>query len=250
MKVSIKDKEKKKIEREVKKAKKHCPEGMIYIPSGSFMMGSGELFEEPVHKVYLDGYYIDRYPVTNAQYYRFCKETGHNYPEHLKYKMPKSLENHPVIGVSWEDAEAFASWAGKKLPTEAEWEKSARGTDGRIYPWGNEFDPEKCNFNSKGTTPVDKYPEGASPYGVMGMVGNVWEWVQDWWDDNYYKNAPADNPQGPFTGKYSVLRGGSWEERSLFNIRASVRVGNIPSGKDNDMGFRCVRQVSGGERGE
>jgi len=186
---------------------------MVLIPAGEFIMGSKDYNNgKPQRRVYLDAYYIDVYPVTVAQYRRFCKET--------KREMPSSpswgwIDNHPIVNVSWNDAKAYCDWAGKRLPTEAEWEKSARGTDGRKYPWENEWDARKCrcsrnNWGDAGSTsPVGSFPQGISPYGVYDMAGNVWEWCNDWYNDNYYKVAPLRNPKGPKGGNWRVLRGGS-----------------------------------------
>lgn len=194
---------------------------MILIPAGEFVMGSneGSADEKPPHTVYLDSFYIDRFPVTNAEYKKFIDATKREPPAHWQNgKIPPGKENHPVVYVSWDDANAYAQWAGKRLPTEAEWEKAASWDDSRkekrVYPWGNDFDVGKCNCAESGigdTTPVGKYsPQGDSFYGVADMAGNVWEWCADWYDKNYYKNSPRENPKGPASGQYRVLRGGSW----------------------------------------
>ncbi|MCL4557508.1 MAG: formylglycine-generating enzyme family protein [Deltaproteobacteria bacterium] len=206
--------------------------------------------EKPYHRVYLDAYYIDKYPVTNEQYFKFCEETGHEYPSYLlkgifskRPFLPENIRRDPVVNVIWEDANAYCKWAGKRLPTEAQWEKAARGMDGRIYPWGNEWDASKAWFNQQSTCAVGSYPQGASPYGVMDMAGNVWNWCVDWYDANYYANSPDRNQQGPDSGKYRVLRGGSWYFDDPSDLRASDRVG-YPSGTYDDGGFRCVLSVS------
>ena len=268
--------------------KSKCPEGMVYIPAGKFVMGDdqGREDEKPVHEVFLDSYYIDKYPVTNAQYMEFCNKTNHQYPAQLLRKvkkkevrelttlfgkkkkvveteveehfLPVELENHPVVNVSWEDADAYAKWVGKRLPTEAEWEKAAKGGiffDGdrlakvanpnsrRRYPWGNEFDEGKCNNNSMGTTQVGKYPGGASSYGVMDMAGNVCEWVNDWYDSGYYSTSPTNDPPGPSSGTSRVLRGGFWVSYYPEYLRASYRHRYIPTFRSNFLGFRCVRDA-------
>ena len=217
----------------------------VTVRAGEFTMGSNDYRDEkPIHRVYLSEYQIARHPVTNAQYELFVKANSYAAPKHWKNKkIPPGKENHPVVNVSWKDAQAFCAWAGVRLPTEAEWEKAARGTDGRKYPWGNEPPTmELCNFNSNagGTTPVGSYPKGASPYGVMDMVGNVWEWVNDWYDGSYYSQSPSENPQGPATGKYRVLRGGSWYNDDDF-VRSANRFVNDPDYWVSSRGFRCVR---------
>ena len=260
---------------EIREAQAKAPEGMIYIPAGWFWMGcspndnAGTTNEKPYHKVYLDGYYIDKYPVTNEQYKKFCDATGYKYPSHWKIRvkkqvqkigifgnktievdedvsgLPDELKNHPVVYVTWEDANSYCKWAGKELPTEAQWEKAARGTDGRIYPWGNEWDASKACFNTgNGTCAVGSYPAGASPYGVLDMAGNVWEWCRDWYGRNYYANSPDHNPSGPDSGKVRVLRGGSWLSNDSGDLRVSVRLNDEPSYGIGVVGFRCIRQVS------
>jgi serine/threonine-protein kinase len=215
---------------------------MIKIPAGEFLMGSndGDDDEKPPHKVTLDGYWIYKYEVTVAQYRKFCNATGRQMPDAPSWGWK---DNHPIVNVSWDDAEAYAQWAGVRLPTEAEWEKAARGTDGRKYPWGNEWDASKCNNYETGpnqTTPVGSYPQGVSPFGVHDMAGNVWEWCADWYDGNYYRSAPSKNPTGPSSGNYRALRGGSW----LYvdnDCRAAVRNDNAPAVRNSNDGFRCVQ---------
>jgi len=163
---------------------------MIWIPAGEFLMGSDENDDEkPPHMVNLDGYWIYKYEVTVAQYRKFCNETGSNMPEAPSWGWQ---DDHPIVHVSWDNATAYTQWAGVRLPTEAQWEKAARGTDGRAYPWGNEWDATKC-ANSVGqrlssTKPIGSYPSDTSPYGALDMAGNVWEWCADWYDGNYYNN--------------------------------------------------------------
>jgi iron(II)-dependent oxidoreductase len=209
---------------------------MAWIPAGEFTMGAdqeqidalwqrmgwpagwkqSDQDESPAHKVYLDGFWIYRYEVTNEQYAKFVSATGRSAPSHWSGgRIPSGLEKHPMWNVSWEDAKAYCEWAGVRLPTEAEWEKAARGTDGRVWPWGNEWDPKKCNAYGRAdgfyyTAPVGSFPQGVSPYGVMDMAGNVWEWCADYYDDDYYAQSPARNPTGPTSGSERALRGGSW----------------------------------------
>jgi len=249
---------------------------MILIPAGDFWMGSqikqGDLDEHPQHRVYLDNYYIDKYEVTNKKYCDFLNATGKHRTEEdwwividdkfclieMKdgvYKPKEGCENYPVISVTWEGANRYAEWSGRFLPTEAEWEKAAKGKDGYTYPWGMNWDVNKCNnrlmylesvtflmlnfYNGRGVVPPGSIPEGASPYGVTDMAGNVMEWCADWYDENYYEISPYKNPRGPETGTYRVIRGGSWENSVIENFRCSNRfISNLDRGFG--IGFRCV----------
>lgn len=228
---------------------------MVFVPAGDFLMGSSDADnyassdEKPQHMVYLDAFWIDQHEVTNAQY-RQCVEAGkcqlpnpmNSWTRDLYYGNAQ-FDNYPVIYVSWDGANTFCQWASKRLPTEAEWEKAARGTDARIYPWGSTFDKNLLN-SSEGdagdTTEVGKYPNGASPYRALDMAGNVWEWVNDWFDANYYSSSPRENPIGPTLGNSRVLRGGSWYS-SQGNVRAAGRGVNSPDFRDDRLGFRCAQ---------
>jgi formylglycine-generating enzyme required for sulfatase activity len=229
---------------------------MVYIPAGRFMMGSeeGDKDERPRQEVHVDAFYIDRAEVTNAQYKKFVDATGHRTPKaalgvHLPYewvdgRFPRGRGEHPVVLVSWEDAVAYALWAGKRLPTEAEWEKAARGTDGRTYPWGNEWDPSRCNSAAarrRGTMPVGSCPTGASPYGCLDMAGNVQEWCLDIYQKYYYGVMPVFNPQGPEDGVRCVVRDGSWAHR---DVRSANRAHIIPPHRLTTLGFRCALSAS------
>jgi formylglycine-generating enzyme required for sulfatase activity len=218
---------------------------LLYVEAGEFLMGSAASDseanndEKPPHKVYLDAYWIDRTEVTKEQYQK-CVAAG-------KCAAPScsgtGQGDHPVVCVSWQDAADYCAWAGRRLPTEAEWEKAARGTDGRKYPWGNEPpDDRRCNFNQnvRNTTPADNYLAGASPYGALDMAGNVWEWTADWYNETYYSGVPTPNPQGPESGQYRVLRGGSWDNNQR-NVRAACRYRNNPDFEYYIVGFRCAR---------
>ena len=211
------------------------PAGMVLVPAGPFIMGSnnGGGDEQPVHTVNLDGFWIDQYEVTNIQWKVYAQAAG---------KAAKSGPNdYPVVYVSWYDARDYCAWAGKRLPTEAEWEKAARGTDGRTYPWGEGIGHDKANYlgGPGRTAKVGSSPAGISPYGAHDMAGNVWEWVQDWYGSEYYSASPERNPQGPLSSLRRVLRGGSWS--SSDGLRSSDRGGGGPSNWSNNIGFRCAK---------
>ena len=234
---------------------------MVKIPSGSFIRGSnegtGRADEMPRTKIFLDAFSIDKYEVTNAHYLEFIAATGHKepmnvYAEGSLFKVP-GIKNLPVVQVTWHDASDYCQWAGKRLPTEAEWEKAARGTDGRIYPWGND-DPsnEHANYdreweNTDTLKPVGSQPKGASPYGVYDMSGNAREWVQDWYDKDYYQHAPQKNPKGPNKSLLKVIRGGSWHSFDA-DIRAAARGKGGFALKTHGTGFRCARDMGVGQK--
>ncbi len=213
----------------------------VYVPGGDFIMGSDSHNEDetPQETLFTDAFNIDVYPVTNAQYKEFVDATGHSAPRDWKegsYSNGKG--DHPVTWVTWHDAVAYAEWAGKRLPTEAEWEKAARGTDGFVYPWGNDFDSAKCNSNEAGikaTSAVGSFPEGASPYGVQDTAGNVWEWTADWYDA--YRGSIYEFAR--FGEEFKVLRGGSWFDGTDF-VRSSARNSADPNFSFSTIGFRCA----------
>ena len=180
---------------------------MVYVPAGEFQMGSedGEDDEKPVHTVYLDAFWIDQTEVTNTMYAR-CVEAGA-----CGSFGSSEFDDYPVSSL-WQDARNYCEWVNRRLPTEAEWEKAARGTDERMYPWGNTIDESYANYsqNVGGTTPVGSYEKGVSFYGAYDMAGNESEWVADWFDENYYSTSPSSNPLGPNSGEFRVARGGSW----------------------------------------
>ena len=218
---------------------------MVAVPAGEFQMGSkaGDRDQKPVHTVYLDAYWIDKTEVTNAMYAQCVASGKCQAPKYTK-DSTSNAENQPVVGVSWSNAITYCTWAGRRLPSEAEWEKAARGTDGRIYPWGNQ-DPDNTLLNYNGeqgsTTPVGQFPEGASPYGALDMAGNAWEWVNDWYGE--YPSARQENPMGPASGKNRVLRGGCWDDSGQF-VRAVYRNWLEPNGRLLNYGFRCASSAA------
>jgi formylglycine-generating enzyme required for sulfatase activity len=243
----------------------------VRIPEGPFLMGSqrkdshapnydkGRFDDEsPVHEVYLDAFEIARFLVTVSDYQPFIEDDGYAAQEwwqaggYNEFSEPEDWEqqrlypNRPVDGVSWFEAAAFAAWAGARLPTEAEWEKAARGTDGRKFPWVGESIPDPSPLNSSESkigrpTPVG-YPKGATPNGICDMAGNVWEWYRDWYSDKYYRSSEAKNPSGPSEGEARVLRGGSWYNVAR-NARAAYRNGYYPENRSFNVGFRVVRSI-------
>jgi formylglycine-generating enzyme required for sulfatase activity len=252
---------------------------MVLIPAGEFQMGDafneGGDDELPVHTVYLDAFYMDKYEVTNAQYRKFVQATGHNEPVGYGYingnwqygfkPWPDPSfngDNQPVVCVSWEDARAYADWTGKRLPTEAEWEKAVRGgLPGKRYVWGDEWPPPKDAGNFADETAKKRFPGWSiisgyddgyaetapvgsfdpNGYGLHDMAGNVWEWCQDWYGYGYYSRPPPwENPTGPDSGNYRVLRGGCWSFRRWIYLRVAGRLGGSPGGASGSVGFRCV----------
>jgi iron(II)-dependent oxidoreductase len=243
---------------------------MVKIPAGTFLMGSDKKVDRnayqpefPQRRVYLDSYEIDKYEVTTVQFLKFVLATDRKPLIDWQYEggnFQETMANHPVMHVSWFDADAYCRWAGKRLPTSAEWEKAARGEDGRIYPWGNEpAGLSRANFGRTGLSgpvrdrperlllyppiiSVDKYDNGVSPYGVFQLAGNVAEWTADWYDPHYYKTAPDRNPKGPEKGTQRAFRGGGWID-STPSVRPAQRNGTDPNTKMNWLGFRCARDA-------
>ena len=231
------------------------PVPMVTIPAGEFLMGNpegkGRADEWPQRSVYLDAFAIDQVEVTNERYLAFVATTGHRNPPNPygtgTLQSAKGIEQLPVVQTTWYDAKAYCSWAKKRLPTEAEWEKAARGTDGRLFPWGNEpANVKRANFDreweeEKTLHPVGSLPDGDSPYGVKDMAGNAREWVSDWYDADYYKHAPDRNPQGPDKkGVVRSIRGGSWHS-PLADITTSGRGRGGFALQTHGTGFRCAR---------
>jgi len=239
---------------------------MRLVPAGEFTMGSDAddalaecqkyssgcdrgwyVDEEPPHTVSLDAFYIDTYEVTNALYADCVNEGACRPPAqsstdtHPGYYGEAEFDDFPVLYVDWNMATTYCEWRGARLPTEAEWEKAARGTDGRAFPWGQEADDTYANYGvaNGDTTRVGEYESGKSAYGVYDMAGNVWEWVSDWYAERYYQNSPASNPTGPDSGDGKVVRGGSWYDTAEL-IRTSVRNRFDPEEAQNNFGFRCA----------
>jgi len=248
---------------------------MVFVPVGEFVMGRQapepqggsptrrmERDDSPPRQVDVDAFWIDRTEVTNAEYKRFLDATGHRPPTGRAWTgrdHSPGLGQHPVAGVSWEDAVAYANWVGKRLPTEAEWEKAARGTDGRKHPWGNEpvnaDGVWRCNVwgtadGFEWTAPVGSLPSGASPYGCLDMAGNVREWCGDWYAETYYQLGPSRGPQGPASGRERVVRGGAcwYEDYVGLSWTCSDRHYMSPGLSGSGTGFRCVLSANAGGR--
>jgi len=267
---------------------------MVYVAPGEFTLGTSDAQvdawlkehagdtrdllkdEQPQCRVNLPGYWMGRTEVTNAQYLRFVRATGHRAPEHWKGgQVPSGLDSLPVVQVNWQDARAYCEWAGGRLPTELEWEKAARGGNGRIFPWGNQWDSKRCrNFElitgrkyatvwewwpallswvgahdaaHEGPAAVASYPAGASPYGCLDMAGNVWEWCADWYDQDAYQRYAKGDLTPPAKGGDRVLRGGSWYDVLPRLFRCAYRYCYHPDFRYNglyDFGFRCARDAS------
>ena len=242
---------------------------LVYVPAGKFYMGALEYDEQsnqdefPLREVNLDAFWIDRTEVTNAMFAAFLNTKGVETAGGLPWYEVSSpdaqifvrgplwvvedgFEDHPIVEVTWEAANAYCEWVGRRLPTEAEWEKAARGPEGLIYPWGDE--PPNCGlvnfwtgstFCAEGAASVGSFPAGASPSGALDMSGNVWEWTSDWYDERYYQNAANDNPTGPTSGNAKVFRGGAWESGPR-NLRASDRNMDHTNAARYRLGFRCA----------
>lgn len=250
-------------------------DSVVTVPAGSFAMGTNieraDAQNHPQHVATLPAYKIDKYPVTNAQYARFVAATGHRPPLNWKNgRIPQGEALRPVTMVDWYDAVAYAKWAGKRLPTEAEYEKAGRGTDGRNWPWGNKMEPERLNtyYNVGAATNVTAYPSGASPYGVMDLSGNVNEWVADDFKPYPGSDAPAELFQGkvgratsdqdqalkvvelmPVDIHYKVLRGGSWKS-DPFSTALYHRNFAFPNYASDFFGFRCAQDVTEHKKGK
>jgi len=224
---------------------------MVLIPAGPFIMGGGEgseFDEMPQHNVYVSAFYMDKYEVTNENYQRFIRGTQYHSQTIPFFQDDVSLlfgPKQPAVGVSWDDALTYCKWSEKRLPTEAEWEKAARGEDGRVWPWGNSFGSGNANIlgdedGYKYTAPVGSFESGRSPYGLYDMAGNVSEWVSDWWEQSSYKTAVFKDPKGPEAGRDHVYRGGSWNDADS-GVRTAKRYAAKPHRTDAILGFRCAK---------
>lgn len=232
--------------------------GMVFIPGGEYLRGRSHALEDdglkwvpevmkddrPVKKTRVDAFYIDRHEVTNAEYARFVSASKHRAPYHWpRGKVPEGKETQPVANVSWEDAAAYAKWAGKRLPTEAEWERACRGLrEAATYSWGEAKPAAKLARFNVVTGPQAVGQCAANDFGVYDLAGNVWEWVSDWYDRDYYAIAPAENPAGPEQGRYRVLRGGSWADVEKY-LTCAYRSWARPAERSPNIGFRCVKPV-------
>jgi len=223
--------------------------GMVYIPAGEFIMGSvwGEWDEEPRHIVELSDFYMDKYEVTNEKYAQ-CVKAQKCMRQTAWAKKDLNAPKQPVVGVGWQDGVDYCKFVGKRLPYEAEWEKAARGTDERRYPWGNEWHENWVNMHHDtdgfaATAPIGSYPNNVSPYGVYDMAGNAWEWVWDFHGKHYYKHSERKNPKGPKTGVKHVMRGGSWLYDVPYFVVTSNRSPGRPWIRKKYVGFRCAMDV-------
>jgi formylglycine-generating enzyme required for sulfatase activity len=248
------------------------PDNMALIPAGDFWMGRTHFFlvdaigwferdrqdDIPSHRVFVDAFYLDKYEVTNEDYARFLEATKRAKPWHwVGGKIPKDQEKFPVYNIAWNDADRYCQWSGKRLPTEAEWEKAARGgLDRQKFPWGDVamgmggYEAADAGIAAKtgnqahtnypfGATAVGKYPPNG--YGLFDMAGNVWEWCSDWYERNYYSISPRTNPTGPQTGKYRIIRGGAWSDDDDRNLMNSFRNYTDPDQRASSIGFRCAK---------
>jgi len=221
---------------------------MVLVPAGKFTMG----VSSEAHEVFLKNFYIDQFEVTVERYESFLKETNRAAPKFWNDVQMERDSKKPVVGMFWDDAKAYCEWTGKRLPTEAEWEKAARGTDQRPYPWGHEYPYRENNIANfrkyegevknvyLGVEDVGTYRHAKSPYGAYDMAGNVTEWVHDWYGETYYQSSPRENPQGPSQGTMKVTRGGAWNTVN-YTVHSAYRWPEKPHTRSNSIGFRCAK---------
>ena len=229
---------------------------MALVSAGEFTMGHEWFYasnEKPEHQIYLDAFYMDKYEVTNALYKDCIEAGGCTLPQNSSsntrssYYDNSEFNDYPVVYIDWSQSKAYCEWRGASLPTEAQWEKAARGADERSYPWGEGLDCDKANYShckSGDTTPVGSYENGKSPYGIYDLSGNVWEWVADWYDSNYYANSPSTNPLGPASGQYRILRGGASGYYNYYGPTAYARNKYSQEFGSFNIGFRCARDAN------
>ncbi len=216
---------------------------LLWVPPGESLVGDDDQKDNPRRRVYLDGFWIYKVPVTVAQFMAYCSAADQPAPNPPSWGW---RSDHPVVNVTWNQAVAYAEWAAVSLPSESQWEKAARGADGRLYPWGGAWEAARC-VHSVGsartmTAPCEANAGGASPFGALDMAGNVWEWCADWYDEAYFRVAPARNPAGPQSGDRRALRGGSWSDNVPYIFRTSMRFRHDPGGRSISFGFRCAAQ--------
>lgn len=231
------------------RASSKAPDDMVLIPGGEFTMGSNDWWPkvQPEHTRDVPPFYLDRFEVTNSDYMEFVAETGYPMPNHWKGgSIPEGREDHPVVYVTWYDADAYCGWRGKRLPTEVEWEKAARGPEAWTFPWGDKFERDYANTPQYGygdTLPIGSFEEGKSAYGIYDMAGNAWEWTASW-----FKPYPGNNhPDENYGERYKVLKGGSWYDCTYYKCGISApaynRIFFQPRTKNNNFGFRCAKDV-------
>jgi sulfatase modifying factor 1 len=223
---------------------------LLRVAAGEFEMGDGQDADCPKHRVHLDEYWIGAYCVTNGQYGRFVQEAKHSAPSGGPWSngtCRADAMDHPVTYVNWEDAQSYAKWSGLALPTEAQWEKAARGPLGLVYPWGPAWDVDLCrndkNKGSGNTAEVWRYGRGVSGHGTYQQSGNVWEWCADWWDEKYYDKSEREHPRCPDGGSLRVRRGSCWWFGFPSFFRGAHREWLVPSNRNDNLGFRLVRNV-------
>lgn len=237
--------------------------GMVFIPAGDFLRGRSHVLpdddlkwfpellkdDRPVRKTYVDAFYLDQYEVTNQQYAAFAKATSHRTPPNwIKGAVPPGKEKLPVADIDWNEASAYCTWAGKRLPTEAEWERAARGlAEGKTYPWGDRkvTKQDACYDTMKGPCAIGQF--APNDFGLYDMAGNVWEWTSDWYAKDYYASAPDRNPRGPETGQYRVIRGGAWSDVPKY-LTCAYRSWARPLERSPNIGVRCAISFSGKSR--